>query len=87
MKKCIICEEEAKYCIKDTFDYYCQDCARDQFGDISVLVAIENHAQALKKVIDEEIEDIEFKGKKAEKPADDFEIEEAVAYTVNKEEE
>src|SRR3989344_7014202 len=56
-KKCIICEEEAQYYIKDTFDYYCVDCAHEQFGDLSVLVTIEQQALALKKVIDKSILD------------------------------
>ena len=44
-KKCLICEEEAKFGIKDTKDYYCKECAEDQFGDISYLVKIEEATQ------------------------------------------
>lgn len=41
-KQCLICEEEeAQYAIKDSKDYYCKDCATEQFGDISYLVPIE----------------------------------------------
>lgn len=52
-KKCIICEEEATYRIRDTSDYYCQDCAEENFGDLNVLVKVEEEAQALKKLIEE----------------------------------
>jgi hypothetical protein len=41
-KRCLICEQEATYAIKNTKDYYCKECAQDQFGDISYLVSIEN---------------------------------------------
>ena len=44
-KRCLICEQEAKYAIKDTKDYYCEECAQDQFGDISYLVKIEEATQ------------------------------------------
>ena len=44
-KKCLICEEEAKFAIKHTKDYYCEECAQDQFGDISYLVKIEEARQ------------------------------------------
>ena len=39
----MICEEEARFAIKDTKDYYCEECATDQFGDISYLIPIEKH--------------------------------------------
>ncbi len=52
-KKCIMCGEEAKYCIKDTSDYYCEECAVESFNDISVLVKVEEQAQRLKEVIKE----------------------------------
>lgn len=39
-KKCIICEEEAIFAIKDTNDYYCKDCAEEQFDDVSYLVSV-----------------------------------------------
>ena len=45
VKKCLICEEEAKFAIKSTNDYYCEECAQDQFGDISYLVKIEEARQ------------------------------------------
>lgn len=41
MKKCIICEEEASFAIKETKDYYCKECAEEQFGDVSYLVSLE----------------------------------------------
>ncbi len=41
-KKCIICEDKAQYAIKNTKDYYCQECASEQFKDISYLIRVED---------------------------------------------
>ena len=54
-KKCIICDKEATLCIKDTSDYYCEECAKESFADITYLQKIENQAKALKKIVDEKI--------------------------------
>lgn len=51
-KKCIICGAEAKFCIKGTSDCYCQECAEDNFSDISMLVKVEEEAQAVKRMVD-----------------------------------
>jgi len=50
-KKCIICNAEAVYVIKDTSDYYCEECAEEHFGDITMLVKVEDEAQKLKDFI------------------------------------
>jgi len=52
-KKCIICGEEAKYMIKGTSEYYCEECAMENFSDIDLLVKVEDIAQKLKKKLDE----------------------------------
>lgn len=53
-KKCIICEEkEAKYCIKDSNECYCEECAEEHFADISMLVKVEKQAKKLKRLIEE----------------------------------
>ena len=52
-KKCIICDKEAEYKIKDSSDYYCEECAHDYFSDISLLVKVGEEAQRLKKLVDE----------------------------------
>ncbi len=44
MKKCVVCDEEAGFAIKETKDYYCKECAEEQFGDVSYLITI-NEAQ------------------------------------------
>lgn len=59
LKRCLICEKEARFAIKNTKDYYCEECAEDQFGDISYLVKIEEAAQkqesnALEKLEEEQ---------------------------------
>lgn len=43
-KKCIICGDEAAYRIKDNADFYCEECAEENFGDISYLEKIEEEA-------------------------------------------
>ncbi|MEK6950487.1 MAG: hypothetical protein AABX13_02070 [Nanoarchaeota archaeon] len=53
-KKCIICEIEAVYKIKDTADFYCEECAQDNFNDLTLLVKVEEEAQRLKQLVEEE---------------------------------
>ncbi len=57
VKKCLICEEEAKFAIKNTKDYYCEECAQDQFGDISYLVKIEEAVEQQEKNRIEQLEE------------------------------
>jgi hypothetical protein len=54
-KKCNICGNEAQYAVKDTSDFYCNTCAEEQFGELSLLVRVEDQAAKLKKVIDDKI--------------------------------
>ncbi len=54
-KKCIICNGEAVYAIKDSSDYYCEECAEENFGDITMLVKVEDEAQKLKEFIKERL--------------------------------
>jgi len=56
-KKCIICGAEAKFCIKGTSDCYCEECAEENFSDISMLVAVEEEVQTLKRLVDEKIDE------------------------------
>lgn len=56
-KKCIICGNDAEYCIKNSSECYCQNCAEEQFGDINMLVRIEEEVQKLKRIVEEKIED------------------------------
>ena len=55
-KKCIICDKPAIYKIKYSADYYCQECAQDNFADLSVLVTVEEEAQRLKKIVAERLQ-------------------------------
>ncbi len=52
-KKCIICDEEAIFKIKDTSDYYCQDCAEENFAETSILIKVEEEAKHLKEYVDQ----------------------------------
>ena len=40
-KNCILCEESALYKIKDTADYYCEGCAKENFGELSYLESLQ----------------------------------------------
>ena len=54
-KKCHICGKEAKYCIRGTNDCYCEECAREFFGDLDLLEKIdkaEHQAKEIKKIAD-----------------------------------
>lgn len=51
-KKCTICNKPAVYRIKDTPDFYCNDCAEENFGDVNMLVKVEEEAQKLKEYIE-----------------------------------
>jgi len=53
-KKCIICDESAEFCIKDSSEYYCAECAKEQFSDLDLLVKVEEQAKALKEALVEE---------------------------------
>ncbi len=57
IKKCLICEEEAKFAIKHTKDYYCEECAQDQFGDISYLVKIGEETQQQERNVIDKLEE------------------------------
>ncbi len=59
-KRCIICDAEASYCIKGSSEYYCTECAVDQFGDVTVLLKVEEEAKRLKEFIDSSAENIQF---------------------------
>ncbi|MBI2573609.1 hypothetical protein HYV86_07125 [Candidatus Woesearchaeota archaeon] len=56
MKHCLICDAQAKYKIKDTSDYYCVDCAQENFSDIDMLVVVEEEAQRLNRFIKEKLD-------------------------------
>ena len=49
-RKCIICNVGAVYVIKDTSDYYCRECAEEHFGDLAMLVKVEDDVSKLKDV-------------------------------------
>lgn len=52
-KKCIICENPAELCIKDSSECYCIECAKDQFEDTSYLVKVEEETKKTKDAADE----------------------------------
>ena len=40
-KKCVICDKEAVYAIKDSSECYCEHCAEENFDDISCLSKVD----------------------------------------------
>ncbi|MBU0470013.1 MAG: hypothetical protein KKA62_02355 [Nanoarchaeota archaeon] len=60
VKRCIVCNEaEAKYMIKDTSDYYCKECALENFSDLQLLITVEEVAQQLKEFLKKKTERLE----------------------------
>lgn len=55
-KKCIICGNPAQFCVKSSSECYCPECAEEQFGDLDLLVKIEEEAEKLKSVLKEKME-------------------------------
>ncbi|NQV08476.1 hypothetical protein HQ529_01340 [Candidatus Woesearchaeota archaeon] len=51
-KKCIMCEEDAGFCIKGTSECYCEECAKEHFSDLDLLQRVEEQAQSLKKAVE-----------------------------------
>ncbi|MFH1275693.1 MAG: hypothetical protein ABIH82_01125 [Candidatus Woesearchaeota archaeon] len=58
VKKCIICNDKAEFKIKDTPDYYCRECAEENFADLSMLIKVEEEAQRLKDYLKEKMENL-----------------------------
>lgn len=52
-KKCIICGNKAEFKIKNGSESYCGECAGMQFGDVGMLVRLEEEAKKLKKYIED----------------------------------
>lgn len=52
-KKCLICEDSAEFAIKNSNDYYCKECAEEQFNDISCLVPVEEANKTSEEAIDQ----------------------------------
>jgi hypothetical protein len=77
-KKCILCEDPAQLAIKATNDYYCKECAEDQFNDISCLVSLEENFAPVEDAVDqfEEVKDIVEAQREEEQSVDENEIEE-----------
>ena len=51
-KKCIICDDAAEFAVKNTSDFYCPPCAEEHFGDVTLLVAVEDQAKILKEEVE-----------------------------------
>jgi hypothetical protein len=68
-KKCIICNEKAVFAIKGTSDFYCENCAEENFDDLTCLEKIKEHEGALL----DDAENEELAPERAEEEEDDSE--------------
>ena len=50
-KKCIICTQEAVFSIKGSSECYCEECAKEHFGDLGLLLRIEDEAHRLQSLL------------------------------------
>ncbi|MBT4539261.1 hypothetical protein HOI26_02545 [Candidatus Woesearchaeota archaeon] len=55
-KKCVVCDAEALYKIKNISEFYCHNCAEEHFGDVEMLVTLEEEARRLKQYIKERLQ-------------------------------
>ncbi|MEM4756187.1 MAG: hypothetical protein QW594_03575 [Candidatus Woesearchaeota archaeon] len=56
-KKCILCDESASYKIRGTSDFYCFECAKESFSDLSLLEKVEEikeNAKQVEMILDDE---------------------------------
>lgn len=60
VKRCLVCSTKAEYKIKDTSDYYCKECAEENFADLSLLLTVEEEARRLKEFLKEKIDDLQM---------------------------
>ncbi len=75
-KRCTLCDAEAKYCIKGSSECYCEECAIENFGDITYLIKVEDAAKELKDKVDQLVEEgIEPQGEHVITPTDQVEEE------------
>ena len=51
-KKCILCDDEAEFAVKGTNNFYCRDCASEQFGDLGLLQKISEERKVSKELVD-----------------------------------
>jgi len=57
-KKCTLCSAEARYMIKDSSEYYCDECALENFSDVGVLQPIEDANKKSERLVEDTSEDI-----------------------------
>ena len=57
VKKCIVCEADASYKIKDTSEFYCDECAEEHFADVkNTLLKLEEEVQQLNAELNQRLE-------------------------------
>lgn len=59
MKKCVLCSNRAVYAVKDSSEYYCEECALENFSDIEGLTRLaEQKEPAKEETLQEQFEDL-----------------------------
>ncbi len=54
----MVCDDAATFAIKDSSNYYCTDCAKDNFSDLAMLIKVEEIAKNLKDKLDEYVDQL-----------------------------
>lgn len=57
-KKCTLCDAEARYMVKDSSEYYCDECALENFSDVGVLQPIENIDKKSERLVEQKEEEL-----------------------------
>jgi len=73
-KKCTICGKPAEFCVKNSSECYCLECAEEHFGDLSYLEKIESEAKALKSFIESAVQTPEEIKDKEKKDLEDVDV-------------
>ena len=56
-KKCTICDDPAEFCIKNSSECYCKECAEEHFSDVSLLIKVEEQAKRIKELVDKQFKE------------------------------
>tara|TARA_B100002003_G_scaffold33264_1_gene28412 strand:- start:416 stop:604 length:189 start_codon:yes stop_codon:yes gene_type:complete len=55
-KKCIICDGDASFLIKDSNESYCETCAKEYFSDLTLLQTVDEESAKIKQVLEDKIQ-------------------------------
>ncbi|MEK6968085.1 MAG: hypothetical protein AABX51_05640 [Nanoarchaeota archaeon] len=58
MKKCVLCTNKAVFAVKDSSEFYCEECALENFSGTEVLSRIDEKKD-VEPTLQEEFENLE----------------------------